>query len=140
MPETLVDVGKSPICSFSPEAAWTAIRIRLHDLLEEREWEMWVRHTRLMRFSPPRGKYRGALLICMPRNGRAIFGAQRYLPKLRSLAHRLNLELSICVELDDWQVERAREKCPEFKVTYLEPAPSELWPDWLVTERKAASL
>lgn len=118
--------------SIEPLYAWLTIRNVLRHELGEREWELWIRHARLTRYSQARGRYRASILICMPRNGRAIFGAQRWLKKMRTLAHKLRYELSVTVQPDEDQVGLARER---FGIdwTYLEPAPSELWGDRMDT-------
>lgn len=106
--------------------SWQAMKIHLRRALGEKEWDMWIRHARLTRFSEPRGRYRGAILISMPRNGRVIFGAQRHLPRLRKFAGKLNYELCLTVQPDDYQVELVKERYGR-EWTYLEAAPSEMW-------------
>lgn len=120
---------------FSPESAWQAIRTHLCDVLGEREWEMWIRHVRLMRMLS------GTTMLCaMPRNGRAIFGAMRHRPLLRKLAAKLAFGLVMTVEPDDYQIEwwKERYKYDFHEHGYMEPAPSELWQDWSGPRRKAA--
>jgi len=112
--------------SLAPLVAWTAIKNQLRRELGEKEWEGWIRHARLMRHSEARGKYCAGLLVCMPRNGSVIFRGMRHQPKMNRLARKLELEISLCVQPNDGQVEQWRVE-KDFQVTYLEPAPSELW-------------
>lgn len=108
-----------PTEGLSPLDAWTAIKTVLRNKLGEQDWEMWIRHARLMRHSPRKLSWRAALLVSVPRKDRAIIGAMRNTREVKRLARKLNFEIALAIEPAD-PVQAAR-------LTYLEPAPSELW-------------
>lgn len=136
--------------------AWIAIKTVLLQQLGRREWDLWIRHARLMKASPASGRYAAGMLVAMPRNGKAIFGAMRFYlggtserpraGKLKAIAQRLGYDLCLCVapdaevgklfheavaELDD-DDPRKRYFLDEAdraaqEERYLEDPPSELW-------------
>jgi hypothetical protein len=110
----------------SPLDAWIAIKSVLRTKLGEDEYDMWIRHARLMRYAPPKLKYRAALLVMMPRKDRAIIGAMRHTNKIKKLGRKLKFEIAIGIQPSDDHAERWRKENGR-DLTYLEPAPSELW-------------
>lgn len=109
-----------------PLDAWIAIKTVLRNKLGEDAWSMWIMHCRLMRTTSPKRPYKTALLVSIPRNSAAISGAQRNTPKIRKLARKLNYDLSLCVQPIDSNGEKALKE-RGVHLTYLEPAPSDLW-------------
>jgi len=133
--------------SLPPLEIWQAIKIHLRRELGEREWEMWIQHARLWRVMDE-GSSDQTLGVLMPRNGRAIFGVNRYIKRVRQLAGKMAFGVIISPEtdmeqfqlrgesidaLDDedprkaewmekWEQQQAWLICP-----FLEPPCSPLW-------------
>lgn len=142
-------LSKTPHCTspqFSPLDAWQVIKIHLRDKLGEREWELWIRHARLMKASPPRYQWAAGMFITMPRKGRVIFGALRFYKALKTTAGRLgyDLLLGVAEDLEEGRlfqeyVQTLEDEDPRKRNlldqvdrnaelnTYIEAPPSELW-------------
>jgi hypothetical protein len=129
--------------ALAPLDVWTAIKIVLRRELGEREYEMWIQHARLWRVMGG-----DTLGVLMPRNGRAIYGVNRHIKRVRRLAARMMFGVIIspaadmeqfqlrgesidALEEDDprkpellekWETQQAWLAFP-----FLEPPCSELW-------------
>lgn len=86
-----------PISSLPPLEIWQAIKIHLRRELGEREWEMWIQHARLWRVMSG-----DTLGVLMPRSGRAIFGVNRHIKRVRNLAAKMMLGVIISPETN-WE-------------------------------------
>jgi|SRR5947209_5556396 len=93
---------------WKPLDAWKAIKATLRTQLGDREWEMWIRHARLWKVLSESTCDR-CLVIEMPRNGQAIFGANRHLGTMRRLASRMLFGLVVTVEMDEHQLHTYRD-------------------------------
>lgn len=137
--------GRTHVCmSIPPLDAWIAIKIHLRRELGEKEWELWIRHARLMRVMGA-ANYRPHLMIALPRNGRCIFGAMRFQNRLRSEARKLRFGLNLAVAFDEEERRLALELAATFdpedkrrleleekwgnesNFSYIEGPCSELW-------------
>jgi len=81
----------------APLDVWIAIKTVLRRELGEREWEMWIQHARLWRVMGG-----DTLGVLMPRNGRAIFGVNRYIKRVRQLAAKMMFGVIISPETN-WE-------------------------------------
>jgi len=81
---------------------WTAIKTVLRRELGEREWEMWIQHARLWRVMGE-GTPSQTLGVLMPRNGRACFGVNRHVKRVRQLAGRMMFGVLISQATDTEQ-------------------------------------
>jgi hypothetical protein len=97
-----------PICTIAPLDVWIAIKTVLRRELGEREWEMWIQHARLWRVMAE-GDREQTLGVLMPRNGRAIFGVNRYIKRVRQLAAKMMYGILIAPATDPEQHQLSRE-------------------------------
>jgi len=88
----------------APLDVWIAIKVVLRRDLGEREWEMWIQHARLWRVMGG-----DTLGVLMPRKGRACFGVNRYIKRVRKLAARMSYGVMVTPEIDQETRQLSRE-------------------------------
>jgi len=91
----------------APLDVWIAIKVVLRRELGEREWEMWIKHARLW-CAQYEGEKDQTLAVLMPRNGRAITGANRYYKRVRQLGAKLMYGVLIMpwINMEDFHLKR----------------------------------
>jgi hypothetical protein len=129
--------------SIAPLDVWIAIKTVLRRELGEREWEMWIQHARLWRVMSG-----DTLGVLMPRKGRACFGVNRYIKRVRKIAAKMQYGVMVTPETN-WEtrqllretIEALEDDDPRklqlqlkwdtqqewLKVPFLEPPCSPLW-------------
>jgi len=93
----------SDVC-LTPLDVWSAIKTVLRRELGEREWEMWIQHTRLWRVMGG-----DTLGVLMPRKGRCCFGVYRHIKRVRKLAARMFYGVMVTAEIDQETRQLSRE-------------------------------
>ena len=113
--------------SIAPLHVWVAIKTVLRRELGEPEWEMWIQHARLWRVGDE-GTRDQTLAVLMPRNGRAIFGSNRYYKRVRQLAAKMMFGVMI-MPATDMELFRAHREAFE-SMDDEQPRKKELLAKW----------